>query len=55
MHARRRFLRIASTAALAAAAAPLAAPALAADSWPNRPIRLVVPYPPAGRRTSSPA
>lgn len=48
MHARRRFLRIASTAALAAAAAPLAAPALAADSWPNRPIRLVVPYPAGG-------
>lgn len=48
MQARRRFLRLASTAALAAAAASLAAPALAADSWPNRPIRLVVPYPAGG-------
>ncbi|MFC7688486.1 hypothetical protein ACFQY5_01395 [Paeniroseomonas aquatica] len=41
---------------LAAAAVPsLARPALAQPAeWPSRPIRLLVPYPPAGRTTSSP-
>lgn len=44
---RRAFLHLAATAAVAAAV-PLSGSALAADSWPNRPIRLVVPYPAGG-------
>ena len=32
----------------AVAAAPLAAPALAQTAWPSRPVRVMVPYPPAG-------
>ncbi|HEU0199061.1 MAG TPA: tripartite tricarboxylate transporter substrate binding protein [Burkholderiaceae bacterium] len=40
---RRRF-----SCALAAGAAALAAPALRAQSWPAKPIRVVVPYPPGG-------
>ena len=31
-----------------AAAAPFAAPAAAEADWPNRPVRVMVPYPPAG-------
>ncbi len=44
MFTRARFLH--TVLALAASAA--LSPALAADAWPSKPIRLVVPYPPGG-------
>ena len=45
MLTRARFLQTALALAICAVAAPSA---LAADAWPNKPIRLVVPYPPGG-------
>ncbi|MEG0318046.1 MAG: tripartite tricarboxylate transporter substrate binding protein, partial [Comamonas sp.] len=42
---RSRFLR--SVLALAAGSL-LSTSLLASDAWPNKPIRLVVPYPPGG-------
>ncbi|MGE0312855.1 MAG: Bug family tripartite tricarboxylate transporter substrate binding protein [Lautropia sp.] len=50
--ARRRFVRTAVAAGVATlgalAGASVGAPAHAADAWPDRPIRLIVPYPPGG-------
>lgn len=46
-HTRRDFLKAGTTLGLGLAAGTLgtlATPAFAADNWPNRPIRLVVPY-----------
>jgi tripartite-type tricarboxylate transporter receptor subunit TctC len=39
---------VAGLAATPFAAAPFATPAIAQAAWPNRPIRVMVPYPPAG-------
>lgn len=48
MTARRDFLKLASSMAVTAAAGTVAGRAFAADKWPTRPIRLVVPYPAGG-------
>jgi tripartite-type tricarboxylate transporter receptor subunit TctC len=48
MTARRDFLKLASSMAVTAAASAVAGSAFAADAWPTRPIRLVVPYPAGG-------
>jgi len=40
--------RIPRRAALALTGAALAAPALAQGTFPNRPVTLVIPYPPGG-------
>ena len=45
MLTRAQFLQSALALAISAVAAPSA---LAADAWPSKPIRLVVPYPPGG-------
>ena len=42
---RSRFL---CTVLAAAAGSLLGTPLLAADAWPSKPIRLIVPYPPGG-------
>jgi len=41
---RRRFFRVALAATGLSLAATFATPALAADEFPSRPIRLIVPY-----------
>ncbi|MBY4895793.1 tripartite tricarboxylate transporter substrate binding protein [Cupriavidus sp. AU9028] len=48
MASRRQFVQLLSATALAAVGAAVTAPAFAADAWPTRPIRLVVPYPAGG-------
>lgn len=45
----RRALAVLGLAGIAAAA-----PLHAAETWPDRPIRLIVPYPPAAASTSPP-
>ncbi len=48
MTARRDFLKLASSLAVTATAGTVAGRAFAAEKWPTRPIRLVVPYPAGG-------
>ncbi len=45
---RRQVLRNLLSAALAATALAAAGPALAADNWPSKPIKIIVPYTPGG-------
>lgn len=45
---RRALLALAPSLAIPASLAPLAAPALAQDGFPNRPLKMVIPFPPGG-------